>query len=76
MMVAAAVPSPFTEHGASLSKASRLSTAAFQIRSTLVNLPTGNCRQAGTRPCPLGEDSARMACAVAARVLSSLSEGR
>jgi hypothetical protein len=46
--------------------------AAFQMRATLANILTGNCGQAGTWPCPRGEDSAQMACTAAARVLSSL----
>jgi hypothetical protein len=71
-MTAVAAHSPFVEHDASPSKALHLSTTTFQIRATSANLLTGNYGQAGARPGPREDDSARTACATAARVLSSL----
>jgi hypothetical protein len=55
----------FMEHDTSHSKALRLSTMAFQIRATSLNLSTGNCGQAGTWPSPRGEAFARTACVMA-----------
>jgi hypothetical protein len=62
---AVAAPSPFMEHDVSPSNALLLSAVAFQMPATSVNLLMGNCGQAGTRPCPRGEDSAWTVCAAA-----------